>query len=105
MPPDLSAAIDLHRAGRLREAAAAYEAVLAAVPNDAEALHLSGVLRHQLGDHAGAVDRMVRAVAMRPNVPRYHANLAEAYRALGQFDRAVGCCQAALRLGPDYPDA
>ena len=35
----------------------------------------------------------------------FHCNLAEAYRALGQLDRAVGCCRTALRLEPDYPDA
>ena len=46
-----------------------------------------------------------QAVALRPNVPAFHANLAEAYRASGQLERAVGCCRAALQLWPDYPEA
>ena len=37
-------------------------------------------------------------------LPAFHANLAEAYRCLGQLDRAVGCCRA-LGLRPDYPEA
>ena len=63
------------------------------------------MLRHQQGDHARAVELIGRAVALRPNVPAFHANLAEAYRALGQFERAVGCCRMALRLWPNYPEA
>jgi tetratricopeptide (TPR) repeat protein len=51
------------------------------------------------------VELIAQAVALRPNVPAFHANLAEAYRALGQLERAVGCCRAALQLWPDYPEA
>src|SRR5438067_13191831 len=102
MADELSSAIELHRAGRLREAAAVYERLLAERPDEPEALHLLGVLRHQLGDHARAVELIGRAVALQPNVARYHANLAETYRALGQFDRAMGCCRGALHLTPNY---
>jgi tetratricopeptide (TPR) repeat protein len=105
MAEELSAAIELHRAGRLAEAAAGYEAVLAREPDDAEALHLLGVVRHQQGKHDDAVEKIGRAVALRPNVARYHANLAEAFRAMSRFDRAVGCCRTAIRLAPDYPEA
>ena len=38
-------------------------------------------------------------------MPAFHANLAEAYRALGQWERAIGCCCTALRLAPDYAEA
>lgn len=105
MPDELASAVEHHRAGRLREAAAAYEQILAAKPDDPEASHLLGVLRHQQGAYQRAVELISRAVAMQPNVARYHANLAEAFRALGQFDRAVGCCRTALRLTPNYPEA
>jgi tetratricopeptide (TPR) repeat protein len=63
------------------------------------------VLHHQRGEHARAVELIAQAVALRPNVPAFHANLAEAYRALGQLERAVGCCRAALQLWPEYPEA
>jgi len=101
----LRAAIALHQTGQLGQAAQLYQKVLARDESNAEALHLLGVLHHQQGDHARAVERIGRAVALKPNVPGFHANLAEAYRALGQFERAAGCCHTALSLQPDYPEA
>jgi tetratricopeptide (TPR) repeat protein len=95
----------MHRTGQLAAAARIYQTMLAREHENADALHLLGVLRHQQGDHAGAVDLIRRAIAVRPSVPAFHANLAEAYRALGQLERAAGCCRVALRLWPDYPEA
>ncbi len=101
----LSTAVALHQAGRLGSAAPLYRKVLAGEPENADALHLLGVLYHQQGDHDRAVELMGRAVVLEPNVPAFHANLAEAYRALGRHERAAGCCRAALRLFPDHPEA
>jgi tetratricopeptide (TPR) repeat protein len=95
----------MHQEGRLGPAASLYQKVLSQEKENAVALHLLGVLHHQQGDNARAIELIGRAVALRPNVPAFHANLAEAYRALGQFDRAVGCCRAALNLWADYPEA
>jgi tetratricopeptide (TPR) repeat protein len=101
----LTTAMEMHRTGQLGPAAHLYQQVLAREQENADALHLLGVLHHQQGEHARAVEKIGRAVALQPNVPAFHANLAEAYRALGQFDRAAGCCRVALRLWPDYPEA
>jgi protein O-GlcNAc transferase len=60
---------------------------------------------HQQGQSAKAVELVKRAVALRPSVASFHANLAEAYRATGQLDRALGCCRTALQLWKDYPEA
>ena len=92
----LTAAIEMHQTGQLRPAAQLYQKVLAHEEENADALHLLGVLRHQQGDHAKAVELIRRAIAMRPSVPAFHANLAEAYRSQGQFDRAAGSCRMAL---------
>ena len=78
----LQAGLKHHQAGRLAEAEGCYRRVLAAQPDHADALHLLGVLYHQRGEHARAIELMNRAVALRPNVPACHANLAEAYRAI-----------------------
>jgi tetratricopeptide (TPR) repeat protein len=101
----LSKAIAMHQAGQLGSAAELYDKALAAEPDNADALHLLGVLHHQQGDHARALEEIGRAVVLRPNVPVYHANLAEVYRAQKQFTRAIGCCRMALRLRPDLPEA
>jgi tetratricopeptide (TPR) repeat protein len=101
----LRAAIQRHQAGDLGVAAQLYQDVVAREPRNAEALHLMGVLFHQQGDHARAVERIGQAVSLRPNAYIYHANLAAAHRALGDFERAAACCRAALALWPDYPEA
>jgi tetratricopeptide (TPR) repeat protein len=94
-----------HQTGDLAAAARGYQSILARDPNHADAAHLLGVVLHQQGQSAKAVELINRAVALRPSVPAFHANLAEAYRATGQFDRAVGCGRAALQLWKDYPEA
>jgi tetratricopeptide (TPR) repeat protein len=101
----LSNALEMHQAGQLASAAQLYQQILAHEQENADALHLLGVLRHQQGDHRQSIELIGRAVALRPNQPAFHANLAEVYRALGQLDRAAGCCRTALRLAPDYPEA
>jgi tetratricopeptide (TPR) repeat protein len=101
----LTSAIELHQAGQLGSAAQLYHTILVREAENADALHLLGVLHHQRGDNARAAELIGRAVALRPNVASFHANVAEVYRALTQWDRAAGCCRAALRLRPGYPEA
>ncbi len=101
----LTTAMELHQSGQLGPAAQLYQRILVQEQDNAYALHLLGVLHNQQGQHARAVEEIGRAVALRPSVPAFHANLAEAYRSLGQFDRAAGCCRTALRLWADFPEA
>jgi tetratricopeptide (TPR) repeat protein len=105
MPDPLQFALQHHQQGRLHEAARLYQALLAVQPGHLEALHLLGVVAHQQGDHARAALLIGRAIAGNPNNAMYHANLAEAYRALGQLDQAVASCRVALQLRPHYPEA
>jgi tetratricopeptide (TPR) repeat protein len=102
---ELSTAIRDHQSGRLEQAAQFYQSILARHADHADALHLLGVVALQQGDASRAVDLIGRAIAVNPSVAAFHCNLAEAYRALGQLDRAAGCCRLALRLRPDYPEA
>jgi tetratricopeptide (TPR) repeat protein len=101
----LTSAIEMHQAGQLGAAAQLYQKVLAGDGANAVALHMLGVLHHQQGDHARAVELIGQAVALQPNAPAFHANLAEAYRAMGQLERAIGCCRAAINLRPNFPEA
>ncbi len=101
----LRSAVELHQAGHLARAAALYERVLELDPENAEAMHLLGVVHHQQGDQQKAIALVSRSVALRPNAPGYHANLAEVYRTIGEYEKAVGSCRTALALRPNYPEA
>src|SRR6185436_1029859 len=75
-------AIQHRRGGRRAEAAALYREMLALDPDCADALHLLGVIEHQRGQHAKAVDLIRRAAALTPDNPAIQSNLGEAYRHL-----------------------
>jgi len=98
-------AMELHQAGQFGRAALLYQQVLRKEEENAEALHLLGVLHHQQGEHARAVEEIGRAISLQPSVPVFHANLAEVYRAMGDLERAAGSAHAALSLAPNYPEA
>jgi tetratricopeptide (TPR) repeat protein len=105
MSNDLNTALQHHQSGRLEEAARLYQAILSADPHHADALHLLGVVAHQQRDQARAVELIGRAIAINPGVAAFHANLAEAFRTLGDLERAIGSCRTALRLDPNQSQA
>jgi tetratricopeptide (TPR) repeat protein len=101
----LTTALELHQAGRFADAARRYDRLLSLEPDNADALHLYGVMHHECGYSDRAVNLIGRAIALRPEAAAFHSNLAEVYRELAQHEQAVECCHIALRLRPDYPEA
>ncbi len=100
----LSAALAHHQRGELEQAARLYKQLLAERPDHPDALHLLGLSFLQGGDIQRALQLIERAIAVLPSTTAFHANLAEAYRFAGQFDRAISDCRSALRLQADYPE-
>jgi len=101
----LEAAVNLHRAGRLEAAEAAYRAILVRAPDDPDALHLLGVLAAQAGRANESVELIRRALDARPGSAELHANLALALRRTGRLDQALGAYRRAAELGPDRTEA
>jgi len=100
---EFASAVRLHQSGELAAATRLYESILDRDSTHADAFHLLGVLRHQQGQSRLATELIGRAVALRPGAAVFRATLGEAFRALGHFDRAAGCCQTALQLGLEDP--
>ena len=101
----LAVALAHHRAGRLDVAEQIYRRILAAQPDQADAMHLLGVVAHQAGRHELAIERIQRAIALRGTDAAFHCNLGEAYRAQGRGEEAIACCRRAIELKPDYAEA
>ena len=95
----------LHQAGRLEEARALYEQVLAADPRHAEALHLLGYLWFQKGDAVRALDLIGRAVTLQPNNPGYRYNRALILKETGRLEDAAADFREVARLQPTDVDA
>src|SRR5262245_4941747 len=79
---DLQTADEHQQAARYADAARIYHALLERDPNHVAALHNFGVMHLKCGHPARAIELIGRAISLRPDVAGYHANLAEAHRAL-----------------------
>ncbi len=97
-------ALDHYRAARLDQAAALFEAVLAADPDDAEALDLSGLVAIARGRFPEAIARIGRAVQLQETA-RFRGNLGVALGNAGRHEEAAAAYRRALELRPDYPEA
>lgn len=102
---DLQAATQLHRAGKLDEAAAVYRAVLARDPDQADALQLLGLIAFRHGDAEGARGLVARALRLRPDSAAFHFNAGIIERALGRTDAARSHYERAIALEPGYAEA
>jgi len=104
-PVPLDAALAAHKAGRLAEAEAAYRALLAEAPGDAEANHLLGVLCQQTGRLAESRQRLEAVVAEHPDHAAAHNNLGITLQNLGDSEGAMAAYRRAVALAPGYVEA
>src|SRR5215468_6433793 len=86
----LQSGLAKHRAGRLQYA---------------DALHLLGVIAHQVGRNDLAFDYIRRAIGLNRVQPEYYVNLGNALCALGRPAEAEASYREALRLRADFPEA
>lgn len=101
----LREAYSAHQNGRFADAERGYLAALQRVPDDVDALHLLGLLRHQQGRHNEAVVLLRRAVELRPRFGGAHLNLGNAWKALRQFEEAQASYRAAIAVQPEFAHA
>ncbi|MFQ5672415.1 MAG: tetratricopeptide repeat protein [Nitrospinales bacterium] len=99
----LQQAASHHRAGRLREAEQLYQQVLAAEPENAEALHSLGILARQIGMPDVALELIKKALAANPGEILYTGNLGNVYKDLGRLEEAETCYRQVLQAMP-YSD-
>lgn len=100
----LQSAIAHHQAGRLPQAQALYLQLLQRAPQQADALHLLGLIEHQQGQSTQAVARIRQAMALRPADAMFAFNLANIQFDLGRWDEAADLYQRAARLAPSSVD-
>ncbi|MBZ5595865.1 MAG: protein kinase [Acidobacteriia bacterium] len=102
LAPDLTSgynnlAAAYYQLGRWNEALATYQKSLALEPN-ADAQANVGTAYYYLGLYSEAAKALEKAVQMDPNNHELVAGLAEAYRQMGQRDKAMTLYETAIRL-------
>lgn len=103
--PLLAQALRFHQSGDLANAEQFYRQILDIDPDHADALHLLGVLAHQLDRNDVAEALIGRALGQCGTVAEYHGNYGSVLQALGRLPEAVASYERALALKSDYPDA
>ncbi|MBI5558018.1 MAG: tetratricopeptide repeat protein [Deltaproteobacteria bacterium] len=101
----LAAALRLHQAGNLEEAAALYRAMAAKDPENPGVNHLLGVLESQQGRKEVAESLLRRAITAEPRLAEAHNNLGVVLCDLGRFAEAIASYRSALAIRPDYVEA
>ena len=101
----LDLAVQHHTAGRLSDAESIYQQILQADPNQPVALHLHGVIAHQVGKHDTAVDLITKALAIKPDYAKAHYNLGNALKEACERDAAIQAYQKAIAHDPGHAEA
>jgi hypothetical protein len=99
--PQFAQAVAHEQAGRMAEAGALCDAILARQPAHHGALHLLGVVAFRRGELAAAIALIERAIAQDDGVALYQRNLCELQRRAGRADDAVAHGRRAVALAPD----
>jgi Flp pilus assembly protein TadD len=105
MAADLETGRNLHQQGRLTEAQRIYIEVLSREPDNAEALHLMGVLAIQGRQPVAAVHLLSKAISREANSAGMYSTRAVAFAALGRFEEALADHDRVIALQPASADA
>ena len=100
----LNRALELHRAGRLDDAAAIYRQLLTDNPGHADAAHLLGLVFSRKNDVDSAIRLIRDALEQDPDNPIYHANLGNVLKDAGRLTDAIAAYRRALELHPGYAE-
>jgi predicted TPR repeat methyltransferase len=90
------------QAGRLREAESIYLQLLAAKPDDVDALHYLGVLRHRQQRNEEAVALITRAVSFAPRDANAWNSLGNIVSSIGKLPAAEYAYRRAVESRPDF---
>jgi protein O-GlcNAc transferase len=97
-------ALKHEQAGDLKEAESIYKEILKFHPENADVLHLIGLLYYQNGNYDSAITYIRKALQFNPNAEIYN-NLGTVLRQKGHFDEAIYYYQKAIQLNPNFATA
>jgi tetratricopeptide (TPR) repeat protein len=101
---DLLKAHQLHMAGRLHSAQDLYGKILSIEPDNADALHLSGLIAFQLRNFEKAEELIQKAIWQKPDFPNFYQSIGTVYKHQGELDKALASCKRSYALCTQNPD-
>ncbi len=104
LPAELKAAVRLHQAGKVQDAARVCRQFLQQQDHP-EGWHMLGLMAHQNRDFETAIAHYQKVLAINPHHHDTCNNLAVAFHELERLEDAIVYYQRALAIKPDYADA
>jgi protein O-GlcNAc transferase len=102
---NLERAVAFHKSGKLKQAYQLYQKVLNQEPNEADALHLIGIVVNQMGNPGEAFNYISKAVSINRTDPVYYNSLGGVLKALGKYKQAIHCYEKSISLSPIYAES
>jgi len=93
------------QAGRLHEAESIYQSIPKEQAQHPDALHLLGVIVHQVGENESAVSLIEKATRIDPIAPEFYNNLGNAREDLGRHEETIARFEQAPAIKPDFAEA
>ncbi|MBV8548613.1 MAG: tetratricopeptide repeat protein [Alphaproteobacteria bacterium] len=100
----LDNAVELHRTGRLEEAAALYQQIISQDPDNADAHALLGYLLFTIKNFDEAERLIKRAISIDPSAGLFYLYLANIAQERGDHKQAIAHLQACLDRNPEFSD-
>jgi tetratricopeptide (TPR) repeat protein len=101
----IKSALANYQAGKMQQAENICKDILRNQPNNANALHLLGIIYYQCTNYEAAITQLKKALEYNPDDADVYFNLGNAFVDSNQFENAITCYQNALRLGPNIFEA
>jgi len=105
LPAVFQSALEHHRAGRIAQAAAAYQEIISINPRHGEAQHLLGTILHDQGQLDAAIACYRIAAQTQPGSAEVFSNLGNALQSRGLSEEAAASCRKAIALKPAFAEA
>ena len=94
----LARAMDHHQKGELPQAEKYYKRALKAAPDHPDALHLAGLVAHQLGRQSRAIKLINKAIKKDRNQKVFYTNLSAIHNHLSNWEDARAAASSAVKL-------
>ena len=101
----LQQAISLCQADQLQQAEQICQQILRDNSQHAEALHLLGVIAHQIENYRIATSLIVQAIEIDSTQSSFFYNLGNALQEQGMLEESIEAYQQAIHIQPDHADA
>jgi len=101
----LAAAVRHHQSGQIAAAARIYRRIIEIAPDQADALHLMGLVARRAGQKGAALQLMARTLRIDPAMAEPRLNLGNLLRDHGNAAGAAAAYRSAIALRPDFAAA